>query len=138
MQATANWSVPFVATGKDAAAEVRTYCTRYGIPEDPWPWCGEAEDYETMHDFFCRSYAGGQAPPLGEAAVTQRVSSGRLGGARARGYLDCLERKALGPGPGLVYALRRDAPAALAPLTCLQCCHVLALESLNLRVPALR
>ena len=69
-QASASWEVPFAETGKDAAAEVRTYCARYGIPEEPWPWCNEPQDYESMHEFVCRSYAHGRAPPLGDAAVT--------------------------------------------------------------------
>lgn len=69
-QASADWEVPFADTGKDAAAEVRSHCARYGIPEEPWPWCNEPQDYESMHEFVCRSYAHGRAPPMGDAAVT--------------------------------------------------------------------
>ena len=67
---TRSWGTAFAATGKDAAAEVRAYCARYGIPEEPWPWCNAPQDYESMAAFVCRSYAHGRAPPMGEAAVT--------------------------------------------------------------------
>ena len=81
--------MPFAATGKDAAAEVRTYCARYGIPEEPWPWCNEPQDYESMHEFVCRSYAHGRAPPMGGAAVTSPAAGVATGSKQRPVRLPC-------------------------------------------------
>ena len=58
------WDIPFEERGKQAEIEVLRYCRRYGIPETPWPWAKRAEDFETMNEWFTRSYRDGFLPDV--------------------------------------------------------------------------
>jgi phosphatidylserine decarboxylase len=64
------WDTPF-ASPAVAARAVHAFCSRWGVPVDPWPWSKPAEQYATLNDWFTRSYSAEFAPEshLGEAAV---------------------------------------------------------------------
>merc|ERR1712176_1089358 len=51
-----SWDRPFQELGQDPETEVLKYCRRWGVPESPWPWSKPASAYQSMNDWFCRSY----------------------------------------------------------------------------------
>ena len=61
------WDLPFASQGLDPATSVLTFCEKWGVATDPWPWSKPPGSYETMNEWFCRSFEGKLA--VGEADV---------------------------------------------------------------------
>ena len=65
------WDQAFAEQGKDAAIEVRNFCTHWGVPLRPWVWSKPAEAYRTANEFFTRTYAPAYDPTktMGKAPI---------------------------------------------------------------------
>ena len=77
------WDQPFADQGKDAATEVRKFCSHWGVPLDPWVWSKPPGAYTTPNDFFTRVYAPGHGPTeknMGDAPIVAPSQYARVGG----------------------------------------------------------
>ena len=62
------WDEPFTSK-HEAQEKVTEFCDRLDIQQQPWIWEKKADEYNSLNDFFSRTYAPSHFP---------KVSSGRL------------------------------------------------------------
>lgn len=63
-----SWDTP-LASDVAATAAITEFCQRLSIQQEPWIWEKAKEDYESLNDFFSRTYSPEHFPPLGSCDV---------------------------------------------------------------------
>jgi len=63
------WDRPF--PDGQAEAIVYGFCSKWGVPREPWVWSKPVHEYKTLNDWFTRKHASEHAPEnnLGEAEI---------------------------------------------------------------------
>ena len=58
------WDRPFVSR-EDGVAQIKEFCSRLSIQQNPWIWEKKIEDYNSLNDFFSRTYSTNSFPKTG-------------------------------------------------------------------------
>lgn len=68
-----SWNSPF-ASKEDAKSQIKEFCLRLDIQQEPWIWEKGIEEYNSLNDFFSRTYHKKYFPQIGSSDIVSPAS----------------------------------------------------------------